>query len=164
MVPLPASGLWIKQNEEVFIMKAKVFVWGKTIALVIALLGISFYAGRVLARPVTSGQAQVNIQTDGADIPNAPDASFTCPIINNIAAFNNRIHLRCSNSNGGILYYAYANDPAHATVANQILAVSNTAFALGSGVYVYYYTDSSLNPPGCNVNDCRGLSGVSIVP
>lgn len=145
-------------------MKTKVFVWGRYAALVIILLVMSFYAGQALANPTTSGRAQSNIQASEPNTPNEPNASFACPTITNIAAFDNRIHVRCSAENGGIWYYAYANDPAHSTVANQILAAANTAFALGSGVWVYYYPSSSYNPPGCNTGDCRGLTGISVVP
>jgi hypothetical protein len=146
-------------------MKTKLFVWGKYIALIIILLVMSFFAGRVLANPTATGIAQTNTQLSEPNISNEPNASdFFCPTINNVAAFSTRVHIRCSAVNGDIAYYAYANDPTHSIVANQILAVANTAFALGSGVWVYYNDDQNLNPPGCNVGDCRGLVGISIVP
>ena len=144
-------------------MKAKVFVWGRYAALTIVLLVVSFYAGQALTNPTSSVRAQNNIQESSPNIPNAPNA-FACPTITNIAAFTNRIHVKCSTANGDILYYAYANDAANAIVANQILAVANTAFALGSHVWVYYYDSTSYNPPGCNTGDCRGLWGISMVP
>jgi hypothetical protein len=151
-------------NKEVLTMKAKVFVWGRYAALIIVLLVVSFYAGQALTNPTSSVKAQNNIQENAPNIPDEPNASFACPTITNIAAFDNRIHVRCSVGNDGIYYYAYANDASNAIVANQILAVANTAFALGSGVWVYYYPSSSYNPPGCNTGDCRGLTGISVVP
>jgi hypothetical protein len=97
-------------------------------------------------------------------LPGAPNAStFYCSLITNVAIFENRIHLRCSNSNDGISYYAYPTDPSHVATANQILAIANTAFALNESVWVFYNSSSYLNPPGCYANDCRGLVGVSMV-
>jgi hypothetical protein len=141
-------------------MKRQTIVWIGYAVLLTALLGIAFLAGRAAVRSnVASAQAQ-----GGANpllVPNA--ASFACSV-SNVAAFENRVHLRCTTSpGGGIYYFAYASDPAHFSTANQILAVANTAFALGKPVWVYYNISSSLNPPGCNTGDCRGLVGVSMV-
>lgn len=141
-------------------MKAKFFVWGRYAALIIILLVISFYAGQALTNPTTSVRAQDNIQASEPNIPNEPNAVFHCPVVTGIATFTIRIHLRCNTLNGNIRYYAYSNDKAHSVVAGQMLAVINTAYALGKGVDIYYYTDTSLNPPGCSINDCRGLWGV----
>ena len=142
-------------------MKAKVFVWGRYAALIIILLVISFYAGQALAKPTTSVRAQDNIQASEPNIPNEPNAVFHCPVVTGIATFTNRIHLRCNTANNGTIYfYAYPNDSAHSVVAGQMLAVINTAYALGKGVDVYYYPDSGSNPPGCGTGDCRGLWGV----
>lgn len=151
---------WDTLYWEVWTVKRQPFVWIGYAVLLTALLGIAFLAGRAAARPnMASAQAQT-----GADPLAGPNAaSFSCSV-NNVAAFDTRIHLRCTTSpGGGIYYFAYASDPAHFSTANQILAVANTAFALGKPVYVYYNSNSSLNPPGCNVSDCRGLVGVSMV-
>jgi hypothetical protein len=145
-------------------MKAKVFVWGRYAALIIVLLAVSFYAGQALTNPTSSVRAQDDIQESAPKLPDEPNfINFYCPTITNIAAFDNRIHVKCSSANGDILYYAYANDASNAIVANQILAVANTAFALGKGVWVYYNTSPTYNPPGCNTGDCRGLVGISIL-
>jgi hypothetical protein len=145
-------------------MKVKVFVWGRYAALTIVLLVVSFYAGQALTNPTSSVRAQENIQTSAPNIPDEPNDWFECSPVREIAAFSNRIHVRCYTANGSIYYYAYPNDSAHSSVANQMLAVGNTAFALGKGVIVYYNADPSLNPPGCNTGDCRGLWGISIIP
>jgi len=142
-------------------MKRQPFVWIGYAVLLIALLGIAFLAGRIAARPNVA-DAQAPASVDPLAVPNA--ASFSCSV-DNVAAFENRVHLRCTTSpGGGIYYFAYASDPAHFSAANQMLAVANTAFALGKPVVVFYNSDSSLNPPGCNVGDCRGLVGVSMLP
>jgi len=143
-------------------MKKKVLVWGGYSTLIVILLIVNFFAGQALARPETT-RAKEEVNEPIPDDPDAPSANFYCSSVNNVAAFENRVHLRCSNSNGGIIYYAYATDPAHVATANQILAIANTAFALGKGVWVYYNSSSTLNPPGCNTGDCRGLIGVSMI-
>lgn len=141
-------------------MKRRIFVWIGYTVLLTALLSIAFLAGRVAARPdVASAQAPAG--ADPLVVPNA--ASFGCTV-DNVAAFNNRIHLHCTTAPiAGVTYFAYASDPAHFSTANQMLAVANTAFALGKPVVVFYNSDSSLNPPGCNAGDCRGLVGVSML-
>jgi hypothetical protein len=97
-----------------------------------------------------------------------PNATFDCPGIDLIAVFENRIDLRCNTVNtvgsDAVTYYAYSTDPAHATTANQFLAIGNTAFALSDPVILFYYDDPALNPPGCSAVECRGLMGISIIP
>ena len=146
-------------------MKHKILAWGGYAALIVVLLVISFLAGRTLASPgdvLAKGDVEASLP-DHPNAPNAPNVSFYCASVNNVAAFDNRVHLRCSPANGSIAYFAYATDPSHVATANQILAVANTAYALGDGVWVYYYSNSDLNPPGCYSSDCRGLYGVSMV-
>ena len=135
-------------------MRKKILFWGGYSLLTVILLVAIFFAGQALAKP-ESTHAQEMANETIPNSPNSPDASFFCSEVNNVAAFNNRVHLRCSTSNGGILYYAYATDPANVATANQILAIANTAFALNKGVWVYYYDSTSYNPPGCNVSDCQ---------
>ena len=109
----------------------------------------------------TSSSAFAQVEIDSAGYPEA--SNFYCPSVNNVASFNNRIHIRCGTANGSILYYAYATDSANVATANQMLAIGNTAFVVGRPVWFYYNASSSLNPPGCNAGDCRGLVGISMV-
>ena len=135
-------------------------VWVGYAVLIVALLCIAFIAGRATAEP-SLANAQTGPEVAPLEVEGA--TSFYCTV-NNVAAYETRIHLRCDASPGdGVYYFAYATDPAHFSAANQILAVANTAFALGRPVYVYYQSDSSYNPPGCHTSDCRGLTGVSMV-
>ena len=140
----------------------RVLVWCGYSALIVTLLILSFLAGRALAIP-RDVRAQEGVIAGVPELPNAPNASFYCDV-SNVASFDNRIHIRCSNSNNGIYYYAYPTDPVHVATANQFLAIGNTAYALGHHVWVYYDSNSSMNPAGCNTSDCRGLYGVSMVP
>lgn len=126
---------------------------------VAGLLAGSFFAGRLLAGPEgATAHAVVNPAS-----PTSIEASFYC-WINNVAAFDNRIHLRCSASPGdGIWYFAHPTASSSGYTASRILAVAQTAYALGKPVWVYYVSTSSSNPPGCNLGDCRLLTGVSMV-
>jgi hypothetical protein len=145
----------------------KHLVWILYGALIVGLVGGSFVAGKAIARPsVASAQ--------DAPAPNAPeaaDAVFRCPLIVSVGTYYNRIHLKCGTANpvdigGGnttnVYYYVYPNDPAHATTANELLALGNTAYALGKGADLFYNSSSSDNPAGCNAGDCRGLTGATI--
>lgn len=140
-------------------MKHKHLVWIVYCVLIAGLIAGSFYAGKALAHP-TVASAQ---ETAGSNAPDMPNAShFACNNISSVAAFDNRVHLRCATANGSIIYYAYATDRAHATTANEILAIGNTALALGKAVELFYNADPALNPPGCGSGDCRGLVGVDM--
>ena len=132
--------------------------------LIVILLIVVFSAGQVLARPATT-LAQEDLNESLPSFPNATDATFGCVTVDNVAVFEDRIYIRCSNPipNTTILYFAYPTDPAHIATANQMLAVANTAFAYGEGVVIFYNSNSVLNPSGCNISDCRGLVGVSMV-
>ena len=90
----------------------------------------------------------------------APNAEWTCTI-NNVAVYDNRIHVRCSNANGAIFYYAAASTDAN---ANRFLTLLNTAYALGKQPVVVFDPNSAHNPTGCLTADCRLLTGVVIKP
>ena len=146
------------------IVKKKLLIWISSITLIVLLMIIVFSAGQTLARSGTA-RAQEDSNESMPGFPDSPDYLTHACLVNNVAAFENRIHIRCSNpTTTGIAYFAYATDAAHAVTANQILAIANTDYALGDNLWVYYYSDSADNPPGCNVGDCRGLYGVSMVP
>ena len=89
--------------------------------------------------------------------------SFGCTSIDNVASFDNRIHVHCATSNGSIEYYAYPTSGSNGYTANRMLAVGQTAFALGKGVVIFYQSSTSYNPPGCNTGDCRLLTGLSML-
>lgn len=131
---------------------------------VAALLVGSFLAGRTFA-----GGRVIHAQSEG--VPAAPaDPSFSafyCSDVNNVAAFDNRIHLRCATTNnvGGSLvrYYAYPTSSSGGWTANRMLAVAQIAYALNRPVWIYYEANTAYNPPGCNTGDCRLVVGVSMV-
>jgi hypothetical protein len=129
------------------------------ILAVFGLLAGSFFAGRLLTGP-QGAKAHAEVTSVS---PASLEASFSC-YVNNVAAFDNRIHLRCSTSpDGNIWYYAYPTGSSNGYTASRMLAVAQTAYALGKPVWVYYVSSSSSNPPGCYTGDCRLLTGVSMV-
>ena len=90
-------------------------------------------------------------------------SAFLCDP-NQVAVWEDRMHIRCSPGDGDIAYFAYAIDPLHSQQANRLLALADTAYAIGHRVWVNYYTDSEQNPPGCLISNCRRISALSMVP
>lgn len=73
-----------------------------------------------------------------------------------IAAFTNRIHVRCSVPISGIYFFAArTSDTGFAT---RVLAVLTSAYLLGRDLYIQYDpADTSGAAIGCAASDCRLL-------
>ncbi len=99
----------------------------------------------VVAAPQTSGL----LTTDAL-------AGINCTIAD-IGIFPNRAHIRCLNGAGTVFYFAAPNDTASKAQTNQWLMLANTAYALNQNIGIEYDTDSTHNPPGCLVSDCRAI-------
>ena len=94
----------------------------------------------------------------------APTDSFTCTPTA-VAAFTNRVHVRCSAGappGNAIFYFAYcsANDSA---LASRFLSVFTTAKVTAKNL-VLFYTPSDLSGTncGCSTTDCRVLTGAEV--
>ena len=120
-------------------------------------------AGLVLSSINAGTRAQAAEPSSYAPESGVQAGPFNCTI-GNIAVFSNRIHVFCSNAADNPKYFAALGDSAHALSANRFLTFLNTAYALGKHVYIYYYDDTSYNPPGCNTGDCRAIDWMFIVP
>lgn len=106
--------------------------------------------------------------------PDEPDANPHPCTISDIAVFDNRIHVRCSNPllidrpipfpDLQIYYFAAAGDEDHMLATNRYLTLLNTAFALGKPLDVGWVSGSVNNPPGCLADDCRGIAAITIRP
>ena len=138
-------------------MNRKYRTWIFYAVLVLGLVGGSFLLGSLREGPRS-------VRAQDVLAPGAPDAYTTCTIIENVAVFENRVHVKCSPGVGLIKYFAYATDSAHSSTANRMLAVANSAYAVGDKLGVWYNSSSSNNPPGCQVNDCRLMEGLVWVP
>ncbi len=140
-------------------------VRGSVFVLVVCgLLAGSFFAGRLLAGPKA---VQARSQPDPASPAGVDALSHYCTI-NNVAAFYNRIHLRCNQyanvpPDYEINYFAHPIGGSSGYTANRMLAIAQTAGLLNKPVWIYYDPDYSSNTPGCNSGDCRLLTGISMV-
>ena len=105
----------------------KKFVFG---LVIIILLATAFIAGHVQKTHVTV-QAQ--------EIPEGEDryTSYYC-YLNNVAAFENRIHIRCTVSIGSISYFAIENTRENEMLINRVMAISLTNMTMNWPVWVYY--------------------------
>jgi hypothetical protein len=144
-------------------MQHRLFRTVVVLVAVVALATVSFLAGRAfIGSRVSHAQGEVN-----PSMPADINASFSCSHVDNVAAFDSRIHVRCSTVNvvgtDNVRYYAYATNGSNGYIANRMLAVSQTAFALGKGAVIFYDPDSAHNPPGCYTSDCRLILGISMV-
>ncbi len=72
----------------------------------------------------------------------------------NVMTSQNRVHVKCEETVGGIQYFAVsAEDPANAA---RTLSSLSTALVAGKTVSIYYEpTDLSGAAFGCQTNDCR---------
>jgi hypothetical protein len=143
----------------------KIVVFGRKINLVLIILSILilFVAGLVLGS-IDAGK-RVQAAEPSTNTPVSVDqATLIDCAIGNIAVFPNRIHVFCSNAATNPKYFAASGDSAHALTTNRYLTLLNTAYALGKHAEIWYYDDTDLNPPGCNINDCRAIYWIFLVP
>ncbi len=94
-------------------------------------------------------------------------ASTTCTI-GDVSVFEDRIHVRCTNSTtvgaNYVYYFAFPTDSLHAATANRFLVLLNTAYALNKQISIRFYSDSASNPVNCNVSDCRQITWLTTLP
>jgi len=88
---------------------------------------------------------------------------FQCTPIR-VAAFTNRVHIRCSAATpGGISYFAVSSSDSG--TASRFLSIFTTAKVTGKDVLIYYNaSDTSGNAWGCNASDCRVAQGAELLP
>jgi len=138
-------------------MNHKYRIWIFYAVLVLGLVAGSFLFGSLREGPRT-------VRAQDVLAPEAPGGNpFYCTIVD-VAVYENRIHVQCFPGDGGIFYFAYATDSAHSSTANRLLAVANSAYAVGDHLWVLYDSNSSHNPPGCLVSDCRLMVGLAWAP
>lgn len=131
----------------------------------LALIAILVIAAAALAaayylKPIPAAQAAEELPPMD---PAAPDTWIwrSCTILE-IFVNESRAHVECTTAEpAGVWYYAMPadDDPAY---VNRVLAILNTAYALGDPVLITYDTVTSHNPPGCLVSDCRALKQIRI--
>lgn len=98
--------------------------------------------------------------------PDNPDGSAwrdVC-IVTDVMVAPDRLHVRCSVAEpANVFYFAIQGDASHSLIANRFLVILNTAYALAKPVYILYDTDTSHNPPGCGVTNCRLILWMGIL-
>lgn len=90
----------------------------------------------------------------------AAEQTRTCKV-ENVAVLSNRVHVRCDAIPGGGLlkpptYFAVElNNP----MADKLIALASQALIANRPLYLTYEGTPGANPPGCQVQDCRRLTG-----
>jgi hypothetical protein len=99
-----------------------------------------------------------------ASAPTAPADVFTCTPTG-VAAFTNRVHVRCNPAApGGISYFAVCTSPDSAS-ASRFLSIFTTAKVTAKGLDIYYTpSNTSGTACGCASGDCRVISGAEVKP
>ena len=88
----------------------------------------------------------------------ASAAETTCTP-SNLAVFDNRVHVKCAESVGGIQYFAIST--ADSAKAARVLSVINSAIVTGRPLFIYYDpADTSGDSIGCQSNDCRIIDAI----
>jgi hypothetical protein len=138
----------------------------------------------LMATPATAQQGTVTIPSVGpggvATLgPAVQELGRDCFIVD-IAAFVNRVHVRCVVRTGahtglytrgyesppqpdlGIVYFAVgtASDPG---LSDRVMRLATSAAQLNKPVHIFYRTDPAENPPGCLSADCRKLTGLVLL-
>lgn len=136
--------------------------------VLLALATTCFVAGNVLTeRATATAQAPTTGEfsaLSAADELAVPTGAGTCTI-ENLAVFNNRIHVNCQPGVGGIPadihFFAMPTlTSAESRLANRYLSLLMAAWAFGKQPEVAWLNSSSYNPGGCLVSDCRKIDYV----
>lgn len=109
--------------------------------------------------------------------PITPEMTIMCRVAG-IAAFQGRVHIRCSTGgcppgtlcpaaetnpvDARIIYYATENTVSGSALAATALTVAGTALQTGRAMRLWYRSSASENPPGCLTHDCRRFVAVAI--
>ena len=118
---------------------------------------------------VVAGTSQMTAPAPAVQVPKntptdlvAPDAStwVTCTP-NQVAAYQNRIHVRCNESYSGIHYFAYPT--TNAAAAARYLSLLASAQVAGHTLSILYDPADTSGPAyGCLAGDCRPIQGVAL--
>ena len=130
----------------------KVVKYAKPAAVVLLVLA----ALALLPRGTAESQASAQASSAALD-------TFTCTPIA-VAAFTNRVHVRCSTAAppGGIYWFAVST--ANSASASRFLSIFTTAKVTGKNLRIWYTpSDTSGSAFGCLVGDCRIATGAEVL-
>lgn len=93
--------------------------------------------------------------------PHAHANSFLCTATGASLVPGSRIHIRCSNPQSGITFFAYGT--ADQNNATRFLALGSAAVISGRQIYIAYDpNDTSGTSIGCGISDCRLIQFVEL--
>ncbi|WP_029086940.1 hypothetical protein [Brevundimonas aveniformis] len=90
----------------------------------------------------------------------------TCNVVE-VAAFQDRAHVRCANGEGvgtARLPPAYiaVDIQTHPGLASSLTTLGVRARTTGTPLYALIFNNAGVNPPGCDAGNCRGAMGFVI--
>ena len=125
-----------------------------------AALGAVAAVGVLALAAVTTGVAAAGTSSGSTARPLADDP-FPCTVLG-VAAYTNRVHVRCAHSSGENVYFAVpTSDGAH---ADRVLHVATTAMTAGRTVTIWHargYNELA-DSIGCAYENCRLLLGIDM--
>ncbi len=100
----------------------------------------------------------------------AEQKNVGCMVVD-VATFTNRIHIHCPSPS--MAFANLANNPqtmvppyfaieVTSPAAQGLLQIGQAGLLFKRGLIIFYDTDMSQNPAGCNQNDCRRLLGAEL--
>jgi hypothetical protein len=130
------------------------------------LISTSLISSRATADPAPIAEAPASRPASASAVeaasPASPTAEWTLCTPVNVAAFSSRVHVKCSESVGGIQYFAVPT--ANAAHAARVLSLLSTAHAAGRTLDILYEpSDTSGSTIGCQASDCRLIVGAAFL-
>jgi hypothetical protein len=128
---------------------------------ILILLGTLISTSLLGSRAAGESPAAVAPQLEpGPASPSAETWTNCTPL--NVAAYSNRIHVKCVETVGGIQWFAAST--ANAANAARILSLLSTAQAAGRTLSILYDPDDTSGTSiGCAATDCRLLHAAAIL-
>lgn len=136
---------------------------GSTLGGILCLFAAAALIAALAFTAVPAAQA-APLPDDPVENPLAPDdwVGRDCSI-DRLRADEDVVRVDCNTPGpGGVYFFVIPNDALHRDVANRVLVIANTAYALGQGVRIIYDTDTSALPPGYPSTSSRLLAGIYI--
>jgi len=121
-------------------------------------------ARRRLAMMLLVSVAAFVIGTGAIDTADAALTYFVCSPTH-VAAFDTRIHVRCSTPAETTVYYFAVCAASDSAFASRVLSVFTSAKVTGKQLAIYYNpADTSGTSCGCSTADCRVIQGAEVMP
>ncbi len=107
-------------------------------------------------------------QSVQADDPQPAVVAKQCTPTEVAIFFGSRFHIKCRNalqvgrySDVNVYYFSISTD--NSNDLNYALEIATSAIAAGKRLKLWVKTSSSSNPSGCRNNNCRKLTGITLL-